>query len=174
MLDYLFTWTIRARRKSAVRELAEKNAMSKNKSMIIFSGITQGEVYHLNSNNKFKSETFKGNFLEIIDQMADNSCVIIVSYALEYVDDIEKTLEILQRVSGNDLYILSYESNSPRTFWDYKIKQILNKSYYVPNEKNSIIDDNMFVVTTHKPNAIQLRLQTVYRYLFKVIPYSWF
>lgn len=171
LLDYLFNLTIRSRRKRLIKETAEKLAISKNKSLVIFNGMIDGEVYHLNPNRQFKMETFKGNLTEIIDQMADDSCVVIVSYVLEYVDNIEGILEQLKRVSGNDLYIIGYETNSPRTFWDYQIKRILNKPYYLPEfwKKSTTLD-----MLSHTPNKIQINVQYIYKYIFKVVPYSWF
>jgi hypothetical protein len=172
LLDSLFTWTVRARRRKTIMQLAEKTAILKEKSLVVFNGLTEGQVYHLESEKKVKSEPslvkgepFNGDFMEIIDQMADNSCVIIVAFVLEYVEDFEGALKVLKRVAGDNLYVLGLEANSPRTFWDYKIKQILDKSFYVPENLN---------VTSHKPNGIQLKLQVVYRYIFKVVPYGWF
>ena len=165
LLDSLFTWTVRARRRKTIMQLAEKTAISKEKSLVVFDGLTEGLVYHLDSEKKFKPEPFKGDFMEIIDQMADNSCVIIVAFVLEYVADFEGTLKVLKRVAGDNLYVLGLEANSPRTFWDYKIKQILDKSFYVPENLN---------ISSHKPNGIQLKLQMVYKYIFKVVPYGWF
>ena len=171
LLDYLFNLTIRSKRKNMIRSEAEKIAIINNKSLVIFDSLTGGEVCHLDSYKKFKSETFKGNLSEIIYQMADNSCVVIVSYALEYIDNIEDTFEQLKNISGNNLYIIGYESNSPRTFWDHQLKRIMNKPYYLPEVLRQTPSlDSLF----HKPNKIQLNVQYIYKYIFKIIPYSWF
>lgn len=155
-LDYLFKLTIRHRRKQKIKQLANKQSIKKKKPLLILN------------NNEVLNLTGK----EIIDKLAKkfrfspNTCVVMISEVLEYVesDFLEKVINQLLKISGGDLYIACIEKNSPRGFWDYKIKNIMNKSFYLPNEK----------IEWTKPNELQLSTQRIYYYVFKIIPYDFF
>lgn len=190
-LDYLFRLTVRKKRKMNIKKIAQRKALDTNKSLVIFNDRHNGIVKNISqkestggSTGKVKgnakeesSEEFSGDMVEIINQMADNSCVIIVSQTLEYIDEsnnnndndngqenslLSKTIEQLKRVSGGDIYFINIDKNSPRAFFDYKIKNFMDKSYYVPGEE----------IKWNKPNELQVKTQKFYSYIFKIIPYK--
>ena len=70
----------------------------------------------------------------------------------------------LKKASGGDLYTINIGKNSPKVIWDYKIKNIMNKSFYLPGEK---------IGWTH-PNDLQLKIQKLYSYVFRIVPYDSF
>jgi len=158
-LDLLFKLTVRRNRKDKIIEMATDLAHRTGKSLVIFDGPHNGSVMLQSDAPK---ETFDGKITEIIHEMADNSCVIVVSETLEYVDNLQNTIDDLKRVSGNDLYVVAIEKNSPRVFWDYNIINIMDKPYYVPMENIQWI----------APNQLQKKIQNLYRYVFKVLPYD--
>lgn len=164
-LDYLFRITIRNKRKTKIKSLAMKQATEKNKSLVIFNNANDGIVIHSVGNQNENSEEFSGKFSEIIDNMADNSCVVVVLHTLEYLDELPSILTQLQKISGGDLYLLSMGKNSPRVFWDYKIKNILDKSFYLPSDKE---------IKWTSPNTLQIKLHKFYSLIFKVLPYDSF
>lgn len=161
-LDYLFMLTVRKKRKNQILELAKNKSLETNKPIIVFNDRYHGVVI----DEKQKMEKFDGDIVEIINQMAENSCVIVISQTLEYIDNdkLEDTILQLNNVSGGDLYCVNIEKNSPRVFWDYKIKNIMDKSFYLPHND----------ITWVKPNQLQENVQKVYSYIFKILPYQLF
>jgi hypothetical protein len=164
-LDYLFRITIRNKRKTKIKSLAMKKAVEKNKSVVIFNNVNNGIVIHSIGNKNESSEEFTGSFTEIINNMADDSCVVVVLHTLEYLDELPSVLTQLQKISGGDLYLLSMGKNSPRVFWDYKIRNILDKSFYLPTDKE---------IKWSSPNTLQLKLHKFYSLIFKILPYDSF
>lgn len=162
-LDLLFKMTVRKNRKEKIKNLAKEKAKETGKSLIIFNDKTHGIV--INSTDQ-STETFDGDMNKIIDQMANNSCVIIVSETFEYInpDILDKTIKKLKNISGGDFYSINIEKNSSRLLWDYKIKNIMDKSFYLPNEK----------IVWEKTNNLQKNIQKFYSYVFKIIPYHFF
>ncbi len=109
-----------------------------NKPIIIFEGPNRGKIISF-ENDKIETESFSGDIYDIVSKMKDDSAIFIIQYTLEYVDatkiDLNDLIKELDRVSGGQLYIIGFEKNSPRNFWDYKIKNILDKPYYLPTDK---------------------------------------
>ena len=162
-LDYLFRLTVRKTRKKKIKEMAEKRARETGKPLVIFNNRYNGSITDYTGTKKV--EEYTGDVVDISKQMADNSCVIIVSETLEYIDsELSKTIERLQAISGGDLYAVNIESTSPRTLWDYKISNIMDKSFYLPKDK----------ISWSEPNDLQRRTQKFYFWVFKIIPYQFF
>lgn len=164
-LDYLFKITVRKNRKNKIMELAKIKSSETNKSIIVFNDKNNGIVI----NTDGTKEAFNGDIIEISDQMSDNSCILVLSEILEYLDDVnEKSyddiINQLKLISGGDLYCANIEKNSPRVLWDYNIKNIMDKSYYLPGSD---------IIRT-KPNGLQIGTQNFYRQIFKVLPYDFF
>nr|WBF70886.1 hypothetical protein [Megavirus caiporensis] len=133
-----------------------KNISSKNnKPLIVFNNQEQGFVV-----NKNQTEKFSGNIEDILPELADNSCVLVLYEILEYVDDPENIIINAKRVSGDNYLIINIINNSPRIYWDYRIKNIMNAPYYSK-------DDN---ITYNKSSNIQKKTQYIYRYLFLLFP----
>ena len=61
-------------------------------------------------------EYITGRLEDVLPQLDTNSAVIYVSMTLEYVDDIDKVLSELTRVSGGDLFVATV---SPYTLTSY-------------------------------------------------------
>jgi hypothetical protein len=163
-IDYLFRITIRKKRQNQIRDLAMDRAQKKGKSLIIFNGPDRGVVYHLDD-KKDTSEEFEGNIDEIINHMSLDSSVMIVSETLEYVPDIQKTVDTLLKVTGGNLYVVGVEKNSPHVLWNYKIINILDEPYYLPESNN---------IKWSPPNKIQTTIQRIYSYMFVLLPYDFF
>lgn len=170
-LDYLFKLTVRKKREDNVRCLAQKKASDTNKSLIVFTDRHHGVV--INVNDPKSAEQFTGDIFEIVQQMANDSCVMVLLQVLEYMDDTkERPLSVfiqkLSDITGGDIYTVNIEKNSPRVFWDYKILNVMNKSYYLPE------DFEQGKIEWYRPNDLQRHTQKFYSYLFKFIPYKFF
>lgn len=170
-IDYLFKLTVRKKREDNIRCLAQQKSSDTNKSLIIFTDRYHGIV--VNVNDPKSAEEFSGDITEIVQQMANDSCVLVLLQVLEYIDDTNENplsvfIQKLNDISGGDLYTVNIEKNSTRVFWDYKILDIMNKSYYLPE------DFQQGKVEWNKPNDLQKHIQKFYSYLFKVIPYNFF
>lgn len=173
-LDYLFKLTVRKKRKMQIKFLAEIKSIETSKSLIIFNDRYHGVVINSDDlvNGKLNNgEEFTGDIVEIINQMANNSCVVVVSETLEYIDNVSSgksllsdTIDQLKLISGGDFYSINIEKNSPRVFWDYKIKNIMDKSFYLPDDS----------ISWSQPNNLQTKIQTFYSYVFKILPYDFF
>jgi hypothetical protein len=163
-IDYLFKITVRRKRINQVKSMAQKQANDKNKSLIIFDSTTHGVVI-TNTKGNISKEEFNGDINEIANNLANNSCVIMISEVLEYVNKPDELIKQLKIVSGDDLYIVNIEKNSPRILWDYKIKNVMDKSYYLPTDKK---------LKWTQPNKLQLNTQNFYSYIFKIVPYDFF
>lgn len=158
-LDFLFKVTIRKKRKNNVLRLVVQRARDQDKPLIIINDLHHGIIY-----DKTTLEYFTGDVVRIIDKLTKNSCVVLISETLEYINDLEEFMDKLTLVTGGDLYVICIELNSPRLFWDYKIRHIMSKSYFEPGE----------VVKWVPPNGLQKKTQRFYYYLFQVIPYDVF
>lgn len=154
-LDYLFKVTVRKKRKAQIKTLAQQKSKQTGKALIIFDDGFNGTV---NTNGQI--ETFNSDILEIIQHMAKNSCVLVVTNIIEYVDNPEKIIGQLNDVSGGDCFFINFEKNSPKNFYDYKIKNIMNKSFHLPGEK----------IEWNEPNNLQKKVQTFYYNINKILP----
>uniref|UniRef100_A0A6C0LSQ0 Uncharacterized protein n=1 Tax=viral metagenome TaxID=1070528 RepID=A0A6C0LSQ0_9ZZZZ len=163
-LDILLRITVRKRRKYIMKHLAEKKTTEKNKALLIFNNRYSGIVVYSNDDSE-KAEEFTGDAVEIANNMADNSCVILISETLEYVEELEQFIQQLNRVSGGDLFIVNIEKKSPRMLWDYKIINIMDKSYYTPGN---------LMIKWSKPSNLQNKIRNIYKFIFKLIPYNLF
>jgi hypothetical protein len=165
-LDWIFRLTVRKNRKNKILAIAKKKSLDTGKPIIIFNDRYNGMV--LGSGEGQPNEEFIGDIVEITNQMADNSCILIVSETLEYIDNtnnlLSQTINTLYNVSGGDLYCINFEKNSPRILWDYKLKNIMDKCFYLPENK----------ITWTKPNQLQHNTQQLYFYIFKILPYHFF
>lgn len=163
-LDYLFKLTVRKKRKTQIKYLAEQKARASGRSLVIFNDRYHGVVTNFAGDNATKEE-FTGDILEILDQMANNCCVIVVAGTMEYIENPEILIDRLKNITGGDFYLIGIEKNSPRTLWDYKIVNILEKPYYLPTDKE---------IKWNQPNNLQIKLEKFYSYVFKILPYDFF
>lgn len=161
-LDLLMKYTIRNNRAEKIKSLAENSAREKNKPLIIFDSINHGSII----NTDGSIEDFNGDIIEIADQIKDNSCVLLVIGVLEYLDinELNNIIKQFRKISGNDFYSSNLEKNAPRIFFDYKIKNIMDKSFYLPNEQ----------INWNQANDLQKNTQKFYIQVFKVVPYNFF
>lgn len=174
ILAYILNITVKAKQSKKIKIMAEKKAIDTNKPLIIFSRTNGIIITYSNNGTKIKKEKFIGNIQQIAENMEKNSCVIIISETLEYIDGffdqkiresaLSKTITLLRQISGDDLYIINIDKKSPRILWDYKIKQIMCASFYLPGEKISWI----------YPKKIIVDIQNFYYYIFKILPYNFF
>lgn len=177
-LDYLFKLTVRRKRKLNMLYLAEKKSASTKKPLLIFNNRSSGIISHSGVLSTDKEE-IQGEITEIIGGLKENSFVIVVSETLEYVDDVEKLIKELITVSGSDLYIINLEKNSPRIFWDYKIKNIMDQPFYIvsdmqltsSSEKPTLIEKK---IKWTNPTNLQKSIQKFYTNVFKILPYDFF
>lgn len=162
-LDALFTLTIRRNRIEKIKKLAQNDAQTNDKSVVTFYSPNKGRVRHPNSP---ADEEFDGDMIEILSSMSDNCCVIVVIETLEYLPDPNEAVKHLLRVSGNRLYIVGFERNSPRAFWDYRIRQLLQRPYYTP--------ESLSLIALYPLNTLQKTAQQFYEHIFQIVPYNWF
>lgn len=160
-LSYLLNITIMKKRWIMVKKMAVAKSISKNKPLVIFYGDNNGIIV----TKKAKKE-FVGNIIDVSGKMSDNSCVVVLVEVLEYfsLKDLTVLVKQLKRISGGDLYAINVEKNSPRIFWDYKIKHVMDAPYFFPKDK----------IDWKNPNDLQLKIQTFYSYVFRVLPYNFF
>lgn len=176
-LDYLFRLTVRRKRKLNMLYLAEKKSSSTKKPLLVFNNRSSGLVSHSGKLSTDK-EVIQGEITEIIGGLKENSFVIVISETLEYVDDIEKLIKELILVSGSDLYIINLEKNSPRIFWDYKIKNIMDQPFYIVSDTSTtnkqLKSDSGSYLKWSNPTSLQKSTQKFYSNLFKILPYDFF
>jgi hypothetical protein len=158
-LDYLFKISIRRNKKKEIIDVAKTRAEKTKKPLIIFNGTNKGSI-----DSDGKVEKFDGDVSEIISQLGDNTSVVVVIETLEYIPNLQNFIKELKRVSGGDLYVFGIEKNSPRIFWDYKVVNVLDQSYFIAGKNNDL--------TWGTPNNLQLKTQKIYEYVFKVLPYD--
>ncbi|AUV58319.1 hypothetical protein [Bandra megavirus] len=151
---YLQSKKIKCIQESVLKD-AKNLSSNNNKPLIVFNNREQGFVI-----DKNQTEQFSGNIEDILPELADNSCILILYEILEYVDDPENIITNTRRVSGDNYFIINITNNSPKTYWDYRIKNIMSKSQYH--------NDN--TITYNKLSNIQKKTQNIYRYLFKLFP----
>src|ERR1700733_15264757 len=140
-LDILLRITVRKRRKYIMKHLAEKKTTEKNKALLIFNNRYSGIVVYSNDDSE-KAEEFTGD-----------------------AEELEQFIQQLNRVSGGDLFIVNIEKKSPRMLWDYKIINIMDKSYYTPGN---------LMIKWSKPSNLQNKIRNIYKFIFKLIPYNLF
>lgn len=158
-LSYLLNITIMKKRWIMIKKMAIAKSLSKNKPLVIFYGDNNGIIV----TKKIKKE-FVGNIIDVSGKMSDNSCVVVLVEVLEYSEDLTMLIKQLKRISGGDLYAINVEKNSPRVFWDYKIKHVMDTPYFFPKDK----------IDWKNPNDLQVKIQTFYSYVFRVLPYNFF
>lgn len=158
-LDYLFKISIRNNKKKEMLEIAKVRAKKTKKPLIIFIGTKKGSI-----ETDGKVESFDGDVSEIVNQLGDNTGVVMIVETLEYIPKLHNFIEDLKRISGGDLYVLGIEKNSPRIFWDYKIVNALDQPYFIANTNKEL--------TWETPNNLQIKTQKIYEHVFKVLPYD--
>ncbi len=149
-----------------MQQLATEAAHKLKRPLIIFNDIENGVVYDqvdlsMDSGRSGKPEYFNGDIVEISKELADNSCVVFVYQTLEYVDDIDGLIKQLERISGHQLYICALEKNSPRIWFDSRIKRVFDQPYYLP--------DNVSTISWTLPNNIQKRTSQFYHFILEKI-----
>lgn len=161
-LDYLFRLTVRRKRRLNIMLQAEKKSKKTKKPILIFNSVSEGIIDGTFVDGAQK-EDFDGHIDILLDKLQDNAFVIVLSETLEYVSEPEKTIQMARRVSGGDLYIVSLESSSPRIWFDYKLRQYMEKPFYLPTDST---------ISWNIPNNLQLKTQNIYAQIFKIIPYD--
>ena len=160
-LDHLFKITVVHNKKQKIKTLAIGLAREKKKPVLIFNN--NGGVICRDPELPDKWESFDGDVVDIINNLANDCCVIVASETLEYVDNLPDLFSKMVDVTGGDIFIVAIGKSTPRAFWDYKIKQLFNKTYYLPS------DDH---IRWSQPNLLQRRLHNIYRNVFRFVPYS--
>ena len=188
LLGLLLKYTVCDTRIKNIKQLAYQKALETKKPLIIFNTRYHGTVIELSQESKrVETNKFDGDLVEIVDHLADNSSVMLISGIFEYMQDnteLQKLIYNLKKVTGGDLYVINVGSHSPQIIFDYKLKNIMTKPFYLPdriNVKGNIIEssknnnnnNNNTISWTH-PNNLQLKLQNIYSYVFKILPYNFF
>lgn len=161
MMPFFISWLSKDsvyKKQVEIMELAKK----KSKPVIVFHDRYNGKVL----NNE--TEEFNGDIFDIINEMADDSCTIVLIGVLEYVDtvndvDMGKFIDKLKIVSGGDLYVIGVDKNSARVLWDYKIRNVMSKDIYVPGD----------IIEWYGVNNIQGTIQKIYGLIFRIVPYDY-
>lgn len=123
-----------------------KCSLKKGKALVVFEGPNEGYVINYQLNDKTRHK-FNGDIEEIIPNLLDDSASIVLIHVLEYVNNPDKLISEVRRVSGGDFYILNHgiDINCVRSFWDSQIKRELPEIIYncPKNEIKWIPLDNM-------------------------------
>lgn len=164
-LDYLFELTIRSKRLLNAETTARKIAKKSTKPVIVFNGLESGYIRQADGKNVDSVEDFTGDINDILNEMMDNSAVIILNRSVEYTTDPVELITDAKRVSGGDLFIVGLEKNSPRVFWDVNIINVMANPYYTNTDTE---------VKLIKFNSVQRKIRKIYSYLFKIIPIEFF
>jgi len=157
LLDFLFKMTIRKRKWKQIYFLANKLSQIKRKPIMI--------IYDTNNALIEPNKKIQGDIVNIITRLPSNKYILIVSQLLEYVDEPKKVIYHCKRISGDDVYFINIENTSPRIWWDYKIKNIMNAPFYLPYETN--------IKWINKSNK-QKKVHKIYAIIFKILPYRYF
>lgn len=145
---YLALVSRRARRRT-VFQLAQDRARATQKPLVVIGNPAGGVVMQffgpdyecgsvcVDPNGCPTCETqIVGRLEEVLPHMADNSAVVFVANALEFVDDISLVALHLDRISGGDLFITHIESASlTGWFWPGVKRRIL----FAPPESADLV-----------------------------------
>lgn len=156
-IDFLFKITIRKRKWKQMHYLAKQLSLIKNKPIMI--------IYDSNNALVEPYNKIQGNIGEIITKMPNNKYILIVSQLLEYDQDPKKLIYHCKRISGNDTFFINIEVNSPRIWWDYKLKSIMHSPFYLPHDK-----EIKWINISNK----QKKVHNIYSIIFKFLPYNFF
>lgn len=156
-IDFLFKITIRKRKWKQMYYLARQLSIIKQKPIMI--------IYDLHHAIIEPSHKIQGNIAEIITQMPNNRYILIVSQLLEFETDPKNLIYHCKRISGNDTFFINIEMNSPRIWWDYKLKNIMHSPFYLPHDR-----EIKWTVVSKK----QKKIHNLYSIIFKILPYNFF
>ena len=151
ILDYVYNNMIKSQNMKKIKEMVA----SSRKPLMIFQG---------QDNITYMIQNIKTDILKFSESIRDNSVILILDSVLEYVDDPNAVLKEARRISGGDLYIIGHDQKSVRSLFDYRIKRLLSKPYFLPNQDVSL--SNL--------NNLQIKIQKIYQKIAKVIPYDHF
>jgi hypothetical protein len=166
-LDYLFKLTVRRKRKLNIMHLAEEKSKQTNKPLLIIDSVIHATISKADSSK----EEINDDVTTYLGMLKQNSFVVVVLGVLEYIDNPKKFIEELNYVSGHDLYIVNIEKNSPRIFYDYKIKNVIDEPFYVFSKSDT--SNSNYQITWSEPSSLQKNIQSFYSYVFKIVPYDW-
>lgn len=147
LLDYLFNMTVQKNNIKKIKDLATKNS---DKSIMIFN---RDSIY-------CDGKKINGNILNVSKNVKDNSVIVILNSVLEYSENPSDIINEMKRISGGNLYVIGYDKNSSRGIFDYKLRKLLNKPYFLPGDEIKL--DNI--------NELQIKLQKLYS---KILPYNY-
>lgn len=116
----------------------KQNAMDKSKPLLIFYDANHGEIHHEDGT----SDNFTANIFDVLPEMEENSCLIVVKNVIEYIsdEDLIKLRKLLHSVSGGNYIILSREILSTDIFIDPRIIKVSNINVIRSSDKVSRID----------------------------------
>jgi hypothetical protein len=158
-IELILRYTNGHKTKQLIYNMALEKAKLLKKPLIVFNNPNDGFIVDHN-----KDSNFKGDIYEIVSLLNDDSVVILISETLEYIpsDMIEKLINEILRATGNNLYIVSIDHNSPRVYCDYKIINVINTPFNLPNS----------LVKYHSITEPVKKIHNFYSYVFKIIPYK--
>jgi hypothetical protein len=159
-IDLLFKLTIRRKRKNILLHKALSRSKKTNKPLIIFNNYNEGFIIKT-TNNERNEEKIDDNIEQLLPKLKDNSCVLLISETLEYVDNVDQLIKETIRVSNFDLYISNFEKKSLRFYYDPYIKQIMDKPYYM----GKYVDIKWASIS-----PIQSKIRNVYKHVLKIFP----
>jgi hypothetical protein len=168
-LDYLFKLSVRRKRKLNILQLAESRSKTSGKPLLIIDSINHATISKGSDSSDSSKEEINDNVTEYLGLLKENSFVVVVLGTLEYIPNLKKFIEELNFVSGHDLYIANFEKNSPRIFYDYKIKNIMDEPFYTFTKTNKSNKEIMW----SEPTSVQKNTQNFYFYVLKIVPYHW-
>lgn len=70
--------------------------------------------YTIDINGSKCNNTLQGDLLQQLKKFSDNSCVIYISYVLEYIENIDDTIKEIYRVAGDssNIFVIHAQNNS--------------------------------------------------------------
>lgn len=165
-LDIVFRISVRRKRRSEAFFKALQMARRKNRPLLIFTSPNTGlhisklEIY----NDRPQGEEFTGNIYDVISNLKTKSAIILLIEVLEYIDEPEFIWNKLLEISNNRIFSSNLETKSPKFWFDYRIKNIMNKTFYNKNDK----------IIYSPTSELQKNISRFYQNIFLIVPKKFF
>lgn len=152
ILDCVLQYSVRNKKNEELLKIAEKLAIRNKLPLIVFTSRNSGFV--CSSSKLDDKEELIGDIVEIVPQLQDNCCVIVLLQTANYIPNYKDFQKHLIKISGGKIFMNNYDSSSPRLFYDGQIYNIFSVSVALPGDIKNL--------TWKPPNELQKKLRQAY------------
>lgn len=143
----IYYWYERMYKRTRYYNLAKNKAKESKRPLIVVGNPDSGPTnkiigrlydcgdYTIDINGSECPNTLQGDLVERLKKFPDNSCVIYISYVLEYLENIDDAVKEIYRVAGDssNIFIVHAQNNS-------KISRVKYSSGYTDPHSRYVID----------------------------------